>query len=115
MLGIAAQPQNVVVREGDTAVFTVSATGYGPTYQWQYRTSPEEQWQNVTEATAAQLQFTAEIGMNGYEYRCVVTDFLGNTVYSDAATLTVTEPPVEEEPPIEVEPPAEEVPPLGDL
>ena len=127
VLGIAAQPQTTSVAAGETAVFTVSATGYGPTYQWQYRASPEAQWQNVTEATAAQLQFTAEIGMNGYEYRCVVTDFLENTVYSEAAALTVTEPPVEEEPPIEieppieeeppveVEPPTEEAPPLGDL
>ena len=121
VLGIAAQPQTTSVAAGETAVFTVSATGYGPTYQWQYRASPEAQWQNVTEATAAQLQFTAEIGMNGYEYRCVVTDFLENTVYSDAVTLTVTEPPVEEEPPateeppIVEEPPTEEVPPLGEF
>ena len=97
VLGIAAQPQTTSVAAGETAVFTVSATGYGPTYQWQYRASPEAQWQNVTEATAAQLQFTAEIGMNGYEYRCVVTDFLGNTVYSDAATLAVKELPTEDE------------------
>jgi len=99
VLGILTQPQNVSVAAGETAVFTVSATGYGPTYQWQYRTSPEDPWQDVAQATAAQLQIITEPGMNGYEYRCVVFDFLGNTVYSEAAALTVTEPPVEEEPP----------------
>ena len=91
VLGIKDQPDTVKIKSGDTAKFTVSATGSGKTYQWQYRTSSKGTWKNTTLKgnKTSTLQVSATTSRNGYQYRCVVTDGAGNKVNSDAATLYV--------------------------
>ena len=88
---IKTQPSSVTVDEGSTAVFAVAATGDGLTYQWQYRTSASGTWARATANgnTSATLFVPATGGRNGYQYRCAVTNN-GGTVYSKAATLTVS-------------------------
>ncbi len=86
---ITAQPANVSAAVGDTAKFTVTATGVGLTYQWQYNSG--DGWKNsgATGATTAALSINAKVGYNGYQYRCIITDGNGKTTTSEAATLTI--------------------------
>ena len=93
---ITVQPEDVSANEGDTAVFTVTATG-AETYQWQWSSDKGKTWNNSTSATTGYntdtLQVSAAAKRNGYQYRCKVINSAG-TVTSDAATLTVKALPV---------------------
>ena len=88
---ITTQPQDVEVKENETATFTVKVTGTEPlSYQWQQSTDNGNSWTNIDSANAA--EYTTEkttMDMNGYQYRCVVENSI-DEVTSDAATLTVT-------------------------
>ena len=81
---ITTQPSTITVTAGQTATFTVAATGSpAPTYQWQKGTT------NISGATSASYTTPATVmGDNGSNYQCVVTNSAG-TVTSIAATLTV--------------------------
>ena len=99
---ITTQPQDVEVKENETATFTVNATGTEPlSYQWQQSTDNGKNWTNIASANAAEYTTgKTTMDMSGYQYRCVVTDD-GGTATSNAATLTVTalpEPEPEPEP-----------------
>jgi len=86
---ITAQPQNRTVTEGQTAQFSVTATGTGLSYQWQSM-PPGGAFANIGGATTATYTTPATtVGMNNTQYRVVVTNAAGNTT-STAATLTVT-------------------------
>ncbi|MBO4838424.1 MAG: immunoglobulin domain-containing protein [Lachnospiraceae bacterium] len=93
VLGIKTQPSSVTTTVGKTATFKVVATGIGKSYQWQFRTSSSEPWVNCSAAlegyNAATLKVVAKSYRNGYQYRCIVTDSAGNTVYSKVVKLTV--------------------------
>ena len=87
---ITAQPESVTADLGSTATFTVTAGGEEISYRWQYRTSGSGSWRNATAEgnETAILTVPATANRNGYQYRCKVTN-ANDTVYSDAATLTV--------------------------
>ncbi|MBQ3481849.1 MAG: leucine-rich repeat protein [Oscillospiraceae bacterium] len=87
---ITTQPTNKSAAAGTTAKFTVAATG-ATSYQWQYRASSTDSWNDssATGAKTATLSITAEMHRNGYQYRCKVSNANGS-VTSNAATLTVT-------------------------
>ncbi len=82
---ITTQPGNQTVTAGQTATFTVVATGTAPlTYQWQ------KNGVNVSGATAASYTTAATTTADsGTTFRVVVNNTAG-TVTSAAATLTVT-------------------------
>lgn len=86
---ITTQPQDVEVKENETATFTVEATGSEPlSYQWQ-ESKNGSSWTDITGETNA--TYTTEkttMDMNGYQYRCVVKNNV-NEVTSNAAILTV--------------------------
>ena len=87
---ITAHPQNVEVKENETATFTVNATGSDLSYQWQQSTDNGNSWTNIDSANAAEYTTgQTTMDMNGTQYRCVVKNSV-NEVTSDAATLTVT-------------------------
>ena len=89
-LSITTQPSNQSVTAGQTATFSVVATGSNLTYQWQQSTDNGSIWMNISSETSSSYTTqTATMVMNGYQYRCVVTGN-GGSVTSDAATLTVT-------------------------
>jgi endoglucanase len=82
---ITAQPQNREVAVGDTATFTVTATGNpAPDYQWRHGTT--NVGTNSSTLTLPNVQ-TANAG----SYSVVVSNSQGN-VTSSSATLTVTPP-----------------------
>ena len=88
---ITTQPQDVEVKENETATFTVKATGTEPlSYQWQQSTDNGSKWTNITgETNATYTIATTTMDMSGTQYRCVVKNSV-NEVTSDTATLTVT-------------------------
>lgn len=82
---ITGQPVGKTVLVGQTATFTVTATGTpAPTYQWQRNGS------NIGEATSPSYTTPATaIGDNGAIYRCVITNSAGSATSSNAI-LTVS-------------------------
>lgn len=80
---ITQQPANVTVTAGQTATFSVSATGTAPlSYQWLQGTT------TITGATSASYTTPATTANNGAQYKVVVTNSVGNAT-SNPATLTV--------------------------
>ena len=89
---IISQPVDTTAVVDSTATFTVSAVGSGLTYQWQYRGPAGGDFGNtsMTGANTPTLSVPAITTRNGYQYRCRITDTNGNQVFSDIATLIVT-------------------------
>ena len=87
---ITTHPADMTVTEGETATFTVEATGGNLSYQWQQSTDSGNNWTNIDSANAATYTTgKTTMDMNGTQYRCVVSNSAGS-VESNAATLTVT-------------------------
>ena len=88
---ITTQPGNATVKVGETATFTIAATGTDLTYQWQIDRNDGNGWVNIAGATATSYTTsTVDISCNGFKYQCVVSN-LACTVTSNTAVLTVTE------------------------
>ena len=82
---IVQQPNSQQVGYGTTATFTIDATGTNFTYAWEY--SDGGSWKAIG-GNENVLSFTATVE-DGYRYRCILTDDLGQTTTSDEVTLTV--------------------------
>ena len=82
---ITQQPSNLTVSEGQSASFSVSASGTQPiNYQWQRNAA------NIPNATASTYTTAAVVlADNGASFRCLVSNSFGSTISSDAI-LTVT-------------------------
>jgi hypothetical protein len=98
---ITTQPVNVIVRIGQNTVFNVTAVG-SPTLAYQWQVSPDDgtSWTSLTNVapysgvTTATLTITgATIGLNGSQYRVVVSNSVGMAT-STAATLNVIPTPM---------------------
>lgn len=89
---IGTQPASQSVTEGGTATFTVVTSGTEPlSYQWQQSTDSGQSWTDIGGATDATYTTEATTtSMNGYQYRCVVSNSAGS-ITSDAVSLTVNE------------------------
>ena len=87
---ITAQPKSITASVGATAKFTVTATGAGLKYQWQYK-YPDGSWTNsgYSSAKTATLRVPVLAKYNGIQYRCIITDANGKKLTSSAVTLTV--------------------------
>ena len=85
---ITSHPVNQTVALGQTATFTVSATGTAPlSYQWQ-KNQTDIAGANASSYTTPPTSLTD----NGSKFRCVVSNGFGNAP-SNEATLSVTLPP----------------------
>ena len=92
-LAITTQPSNFKGVIGDTAVFTVKATGDDLKYQWQVYKSGA--WSNCSVNDGAKtnkLSLEVKDSRNGTKYRCTITDVRKNTVTTNEVTLTVDIP-----------------------
>ena len=89
---ITTQPADQSGKVGETAKFTVAATGTGLKKQWQYSKDGGKTWVNsgASGNKTFSLSFSITAGFNKLLYRCVITDSSGTTVNSNPATLTVT-------------------------
>jgi len=84
---ITAQPQNFTVTNGNTALFSVAASGTGTLlYQWQFNGA------NLTNRTNATLTLANAQLANAGAYDAVVSDDVGYVI-SSVATLVVLVPP----------------------
>jgi glucose/arabinose dehydrogenase len=80
---ISSHPASVTVAAGQTASFSVTASGTAPLqYQWQ------RNGVNIANATSPTYSFTATATDNGAMYRALVSNAAGSAL-SNAATLTV--------------------------
>lgn len=96
---IDVQPENVTVEDPEEAVFTVEAsTDNDPTeleYQWEVSVNSGVDWTEITGADESTLTITDEDAeyVDGNEFRVVVTATVGgDSVTSESATLTITQP-----------------------
>ncbi len=90
---ITTQPENKTVEDGNTATFSVTATGEDLTYQWQIDRNDGKGFVSLNGATSASYTTsTVDMDCDGFKYQCIVTNE-GGSVTSDIATLTVTEKP----------------------
>ena len=88
---ITTQPDNATVKAGETATFTIAASGTDLIYQWKIDRNDGNGWVNIDGATAASYTTsTVDISCNGFKYQCVVSNSAG-TDTSNTAVLTVTE------------------------
>jgi len=85
---ITTQPSSVTITAGQTATFSVTATGTAPlSYQW------KKNGTSISGATSASYTTPAETTSdNGAQFTVVVSNSAGSAT-SNAATLTVNAPP----------------------
>lgn len=93
-VNITGQPNSTSVQIPNAKTFTVAATGTPtPTYQWQVSTDNGGNWNNVSTGsggnTASYTTPATTDAMNGYQYKCIVTNSC-NSVTSNVATLALT-------------------------
>ena len=86
---ITQQPQAASAPSGQTATFTVTASGLNLTYQWQLMATGAGTFTNIGGATSSSYTTPATAGSdNGTQFRCVVANPQGSAT-SNPATLTV--------------------------
>ncbi|TAL62277.1 MAG: T9SS type B sorting domain-containing protein [Bacteroidetes bacterium] len=98
---ITAQPQNIDICELFNAFFEVTARGRGTlTYQWQVKIGAGP-WTNISNGgvysgvLTDRLDLTgAPYSMNGYLYRCIITDGQGHPNTTNEVLLTVNKIPI---------------------
>ncbi len=94
---ITAHPSNQNVTTSQAAMFTASGTGAGSTLRWQESTGSSFNDINnggvYSGATTGTLTITnPPVGMNGYQYKLKISGTCSPNAFSNAATLTVTNP-----------------------
>ena len=96
---ITQQPADQSAAPGETAVFTVKATGSNVTYQWQYSANAGAGWTNCARAgyDTDTFSFAMTASLAGRLYRCVLRDDTGTTV-SETARLTLGGPAITRQP-----------------
>ena len=88
VLSIVSQPVSVLVTEGQTAVFTVTATG-ATGYQWECQRYGETTWYAISGAVSSSYSLVADASLTGCTYRCKVSN--GELcLYTDAVSLTLS-------------------------
>ncbi|MBR5405809.1 MAG: Ig-like domain repeat protein, partial [Oscillospiraceae bacterium] len=87
---VTEEPKDYSGALGDTAAFTVKASGIGLSYQWQFLSSSG--WQNSGMAGAATASLNVEVtaARDGQQYRCIVKSANGTTAASKAVTIHAT-------------------------
>ncbi len=89
---ITTQPKAIVyVKTGETASFTVKATGTGLTYHWQVSADGGSTWKSSSADTANSTTFKVKTAaaFSGRRYRCVVKSSNGTKTVSDVSILSV--------------------------
>ena len=89
---IIEQPQNTTAKNGDTATFSVKATGaVEGNYQWQVDKNDGNGFVDIEGAVSAAYTTDAlNLECDGFMYQCVITNILG-TVTTEQVKLTVKE------------------------
>ncbi|MBR2549741.1 MAG: hypothetical protein IKE92_06970 [Clostridiales bacterium] len=86
---ILKQPSEFKGKAGEKVTFTVEAEGQCLRYQWQYCKNGEWIDLDVEGADTAELILEMTAADDGMQYRCVVTDFLGNAVITEILDIKI--------------------------
>ena len=89
-LAITAELTDYVGPLGSTASFTVEATGTGLSYQWWVK-KPSATKFSKSSVTGPVYEVELTEARNGNQVYCVVTDAFGNSVRTNAVTMTIEE------------------------
>jgi hypothetical protein len=90
---IVTPPADATVDEGQTATFTVSATGTAPlSYQWALSTDGGTTWADIGTDAASYTTPATSLADDGNQYRVTVSNDDPTSATSSAATLTVDPP-----------------------
>jgi PKD repeat protein len=92
---ITTQPTSQTVNSGSNVTFFIVATGGGLSYQWERSNNGGDSWANVSGGsggTTANYSFTTNSSDNNAQFRCRVSNTLGNDT-SNAAILTICAAP----------------------
>ena len=84
---ITKQPVSVTVEKNSLASFSVSASGEGLKYLWQYKNVGDPAWTDWNTKTTASITVAYASYRNGMSLRCIITDAKGNKLTSDAVKL----------------------------
>ncbi|PLW92156.1 MAG: hypothetical protein C0592_12210 [Marinilabiliales bacterium] len=94
---VTVQPVDVATTQGDNAIFTITATGAGLTYQWQESTDSAATWSDLSETAPYSGVTTSTLTITGITptvnnnyYRCLVSGTCGADT-SDVGILTITD------------------------
>ncbi len=89
---IIRQPWSEQRLYGATIELSTGTNKNDVSYQWQYRT-PMGNWIDATDSgsTTETVKILFKEGMDGYQYRCAITDEVGKIIYSDVAELLLLE------------------------
>jgi hypothetical protein len=89
---VTNDPASISVFAGNTATFTVVASGTVLSYQWQVSTNSGSTWDNIGANASSYTTPVLATSDSGKQYRCVVTAGCNNsTATSGTATLTVAD------------------------
>lgn len=97
--GVKLDKTSLTLQETDSATLTATvepadAANKGLTWQWQISRDDGTTWVDIDGATGSSYMIQAvTMDMDGNQYRCTVKGADGNSVTSNAATLTVAPPP----------------------
>lgn len=86
---VTTQPVGKNVSVGTDVTFSIEASSdTALTYQWQ-RSTNNSTWASISGATNSTYSVNAQSAINGYYYRCLVTNTRGQKVNSKSARLVV--------------------------
>ncbi len=92
---VTEQPENQIVKEGETAVFRSAATGVPfPSIQWEVSTNGGVSWGPDSDPDAKSTTLvlaSVPASHNNYRYRATFSNGVGAPVHSNEAKLTVSE------------------------
>ena len=88
---ITQQPGDWTGRIGKKATFTVTATGEGLIYQWQYKKGTTWANYDIASATTATLQVSANDKTMKWAFRCIITDAEGHKLTTNEVKMVLAE------------------------
>jgi PKD repeat protein len=95
---ISVQPPDYEINIGDTAFFSVTATGSSLAYQWQRSNDTGRTWNALSGETGATVRFFSRAEDIGAMFRCIVSNGCGTSFSNDASLKLCVAPAITSQP-----------------
>ncbi len=86
-VAVTKQPVNSIVKNGETAKVTFTATGEGLTYKWYFKNKGDSKFSLTTTFKGNTYTAPMNSARAGRQVYCVITDKYGNSVKTNTVTL----------------------------